>query len=160
MRMRLTRTLVAGAAGAAGAYFLDPERGRTRRAKLTGQLGHATRRFRHRAGARGRYAVGRVEGVAARAVGKGRPEPTSDQELTDLVKAAIARADVPDRQVVVDCASGVVTLRGQVHLAAHGDELRAAVAAIPGVREVRSYLHLAGEPAPNKEPAIQASHRS
>jgi len=54
---------------------------------------------------------------------------------------------------------GRATLRGQVHDGAQMQAVQEAVASAPGVRMVESWLHLPGEPAPNKAASLRASAR-
>ena len=54
---------------------------------------------------------------------------------------------------------GRATLRGQVRDEAQMRAVQEAVASAPGVRTVQSWLHLPGEPAPNKAASLRASAR-
>ncbi len=54
--------LLTGAAGAAAAYLFDPDRGRTRRAKLADQIGALSRKAEGKLGQRTEYAAGVAEG--------------------------------------------------------------------------------------------------
>jgi osmotically-inducible protein OsmY len=57
----------------------------------------------------------------------------------------------PKGEVNVNVEAGVVYLRGELGSQDEIDELVAAAADVDGVREVRSLLHLPGEPVPDKE---------
>ncbi len=146
-----------GAAGAAAAYFLDPARGRARRAQARDQAAAAVRRRREEAGRKARYAQGRAEGAAAQAQGAGRTKPQDDVDVVQSIKQALAALDVPIEDVTVEAVDGLATLRGQVP----DDEAKSAVekaaSGAAGVNEVHSWLHLPGEPAPNKASALRAS---
>jgi hypothetical protein len=123
-------TATAGAAGAAVAYFLDPDRGRARRAQTKDQAAAALRRRKADAEREARYLEGRAEGAAVEARGGGQPRPEDD---------------VDDTQ------------RGQVGSEEEKRRVEEAAGAAAGVREVQSWLHLPGQPAPNKAEALRAS---
>jgi hypothetical protein len=87
---------------------------------------------------------------------------SSDEALKARVHAALMSAkDVPGREITVDAAGGVVTLKGQLS----SDSMRgvaypsailqqsigAVVRAVPGVKDVRFSLQV--EPAPPAAPA-------
>jgi osmotically-inducible protein OsmY len=61
------------------------------------------------------------------------------------------------RDVNVEVVKGTVTLRGQVATPEQQDRLIAEVEKVPGVSSVRSFLHLPGVVAPNKEAAVRSS---
>ncbi|HEX2065040.1 MAG TPA: BON domain-containing protein [Acidimicrobiales bacterium] len=132
----------AGALGAALAYFLDPDRGRSRRA-----------RAKEEAERRARYTQGRVEGAKARSQGFGTPTPVDDVTLAQEVKAALSSLPFSTPDVTVEAVSGKITLRGQLTEQAEIDQATEAVAGVPGVTDVESHLHLPDAPAPNKADA-------
>jgi osmotically-inducible protein OsmY len=150
-------TASAGAAGATVAWLFDPDRGRARRNRMKDQAAAALRRRQAEAEREARYLEGRAEGAAVKARGGGRPRPEDDVDVTHAVRQAFSAAGVPTDDVTVEAVDGVVTLRGQV--ASEDDKRRAEEAAgsAAGVREVQSWLHLPGEPAPNKAEALRAS---
>lgn len=135
-------------------YFLDPDRGRARRARAADQARAAVRRRTRHAARTTRQAVTDTEnhlrGRVVEATGGGRYRPESDVDLREHLHQVMAETGVPTGDVTVDVEHGVATLRGQVGTTSQLDQLVAAVAATPGVLEVQSYLHLPGEPAPNK----------
>lgn len=148
-----------GLAGAAVAYLLDPDRGRARRAQLTDRTGAWSRRARRRAGQQARYHRGQAGGAALRAAEAGRPAPVDDVGVRHEVRQQLSRVGFPTPDVTVDVVDGRATLRGQVHDGAQMQAVQEAVASAPGVRMVESWLHLPGEPAPNKAASLQASAR-
>ena len=150
-------TATAGAAGAAVAYFLDPDRGRARRAQARDQAAAAVRRRKEDAERQARYAQGQAEGVAARAQGGGRPQPEDDRDVVQSVRQALAGLEVPVDDVTVEVVEGVATLRGQVPDEEAKSAVERATGGAAGVQEVQSWLHLPGEPAPNKASALRAS---
>jgi hypothetical protein len=160
MKMRLRRriSLLTGVAlGAAGMYYLDPDRGRSRRVRTRDRIAAKRRRIQREQERVRRYEEGVVEGLAH----AGGPEhgPADDQALVDRVKSELGPTLHADR-VSLDAADGVVELRGELDDPAAIEQLAVRVQAVPGVRAVRSYLHLPGQPAPNKAAALDASRHA
>jgi osmotically-inducible protein OsmY len=154
---RKVRPLVLISAGAAAAYFGDPQLGRTRRVKTKDQVLAACRRAARRLEQKKQYAVNTVSGRAQAAVRSDRSPPPVDKTLVDKVKSEVlGRPEFSGLQVVVDAAEGVVTVRGEVPDAATGAQLENAVAAVRGVQRVENLVHTPGQPAPNKETAVGA----
>lgn len=143
--------------GAVLAYFLDPDRGRSRRARTADQAKAKARRSRQRADAQLRYAEGRLEGVAAKARGAGEMTPADDIDVVQGIKQHLSTLDLRTDGVVVDVNDGVAGLRGEVDDPDGLKKVEVEVSTVPGVQEVRSWLHLPGTPAPNKERALRAS---
>lgn len=150
-------TAMAGAAGAAVAYFLDPDRGRARRNRTKDQAAAALRRRKADAERQARYQEGRAEGAAIEARGGGQPRPQDDVDVTHAVRQAFTAAGASTEDVTVEAVDGVVTLRGQVASEDDKRRLEEAAGSAAGVREVQSWLHLPGQPAPNKADALRAS---
>ena len=148
------RTWIAGALGAALAYFFDPDRGNARRAQAKDQLAARARRAKDDAAAQARYVAGQAEGKVASM--KPSVVATDDSSLRATVESKVLRGDrYPKGEVTVEANDGVVTLRGQVDTADQRDALVAEVSALPGVATVVDHLHLPGEDAANKEPSLQ-----
>jgi BON domain len=145
----------AAAVGAAGMYVFDPDRGHRRRTMLRDRcrsvLRHeyrqANRALRHR----WVYTENRIEGAVIRARGGGRFHPESDADLREHLRQVIANQDFATQDVNVEAVNGVATLRGQVESTEQQQQLIVEVEKVPGVQTVRSFLHLPGVPAPNKE---------
>jgi osmotically-inducible protein OsmY len=151
-------TFFAGAAaGAAAAYFLDPEGGARRRNET-----------RDRALATAKSSASDLAGSAKQAAGKargavhnvrpsmpGRGEAPDDVTLARKVETEIFRAaDAPKGNVSVNAENGVVFLRGVVDDRDMIERLAAEAHAVDGVKEVRNLLHLPGTQAP----AAPATH--
>jgi len=85
------------------------------------------------------------------------PNP-DDNTIRDRVETELfRRAWVPKGNLNIDVVDGVVELRGQLKHQADIDTLIKDARAVQHVKDVRSFLHLPGTPAPNKESAIEAS---
>lgn len=152
--------LVIGAAGgAAASHFLDPDRGRTRRAKAADQLGAAARTSLREAERQLDYTAGRVKGAAVEAAKTFAPERDLDERtLKHKVESEVlGHVDVPTGEVLVSARGGVVELRGQVSTQSQIDEILNRTRDVQGVRGVENLLHLPGQPAPNTAAAEAAS---
>ena len=145
-------TFLAGAAaGAAAAYYLDPQGGARRRNEA-----------RDKAIATAKSGAGDAAGTVKRAAGKargsvsavtpsmpGRGDAPDDVTLARKVETEIFRpADAPKGSVSVNAENGVVFLRGEVEEREWIDRLGADAGKVEGVKEVRNLLHLPGTEAP------------
>ena len=157
---KLRTVFMAGATGAALAYFFDPDMGRTRRTRtrdmLKGRLRRGTDRMER---LRGRVASD-AEGLIRRATHE-VPDDTlhpTDVTLAHKVESEVlGQGEVPKGRILVNVEEGVVVLRGEL-----GDEkairrIERDTRKLPGVSDVRNLIHLPGEPAPNKAAAQSAS---
>lgn len=148
----MVRLVLAGAAGAALAYFLDPVLGRRRRHVARDRLAAAVRRSTERLERMGRAASAEVYGVRQKVAHLGAEEerPPNDAALAQKVETELFRdPHVPKGDININAEYGVVVLRGKVQ---RPDEIRsveATVRRIPGVRGVQNLLHLPGTPAPS-----------
>jgi osmotically-inducible protein OsmY len=85
------------------------------------------------------------------------PNP-QDEEIRDRVASEIlGYPDVPKGQLNINVEGGIVVIRGQVDSQQTIDNIVDLVRAIPDVRDVTSYMHLPGTPAPNKESVLEVS---
>jgi osmotically-inducible protein OsmY len=146
---RRTRTdkkkvAAAGAVGAAGAYFLDPQGGTRRRHmaqdKVMSVFRKGSERARREAGYRKTQAEGKVEALKSKA----RPEKdaANDQTLAERVKSEIFQpADAPKGSVSVNVERGVVYLRGEVPKENDIEKLVKQANSVDGVNGVESLLH-------------------
>lgn len=156
LRTKVLSHALAGAAGALLAYFNDPDRGRARRAQARDQLVSRQHHAMAEADQRARYAKGQLQGVRARAQGFGEMDPVDDHVVKQGIEQAFARTGVDTSDVVIDVANGIAGLRGRVETVADRDHLQRDAATVPGVEMVESWLHLPGEPAPNKAESRRA----
>ena len=157
LRRRLFRFALVSGAGAATAYFFDPDRGRARRAQAKDQAEALIRKRQADADRLARHEANVAQGQAAQAEGAGVPRPQDDVDVVQAVKQVLAGLDADISQVTVESVEGVVTLRGQVESRAGMSAIQEAVGRAPGVIEVQSFLHTPGTPAPNKAASLGAS---
>ena len=157
LRRKVLRMAVVSGAGAAAAYFFDPQSGRARRAQTRDQAQAMLRRREADAERQARHEANVAAGQAAEAQGAGVPRPVDDVEVVQLVKQTLAGVDAETTDVTVESVDRVVTLRGQVPSREAREAVEKAVSETPGVVEVQSFLHTPGTPAPNKAASLRAS---
>jgi osmotically-inducible protein OsmY len=117
-------------------FFLDPARGRRRRALVRDKTTHWARVCADTFGAKRRDAEHRATGLAARVRSAlNRAERVDDDVLVDRVRAQLGRMVSHPRAIDVGAVDGVVRLSGQI-LRAETDDLVRAIERIPGVRQV------------------------
>ncbi|HEU4830151.1 MAG TPA: BON domain-containing protein [Gemmatimonadales bacterium] len=137
-----TGALIAAAGiGAALMYFLDPERGRRRRAVATDKAESLFRSGADQVQRSSVQARDRLTGVVSRTRARFGPDEPTDVQLAERVRAALGHHSnhVHDIEVVV--RDGVVTLAGSVPADELQDVLRAA-RRVRGVNEVHDELNL------------------
>lgn len=127
------RLAVPAGAAVAGALLLPRARAR-----------HALRRLARLLRRRARYVRGRLQGVRYRLSGR-HPDPdVPDTVLADRIRSTLGplekRLDVPRVHVMVE--DHVALLHGEVGAEAEAEDIEVAVAAVPGVQGVESYLHV------------------
>lgn len=85
------------------------------------------------------------------------PDP-DDNTLRDRIESELFRfPEIPKGDININVENGVAVLRGQIKDRATIDMIVDLVRDVENVRDVESYMHVPGEPAPNKESAIEAS---
>jgi osmotically-inducible protein OsmY len=139
------------AAGAAVAYFFDPQNGRRRRALLRDRSAASFRQGFRRLGRAGRAAQAEAYGVSQKAQHlREEPKPTPDDAtLAQKVETEIFRdREVPKGQINVNAENGIVVLRGEVGTSELIRDLEERVRKIQGVQGVENLLHLPGTDAP------------
>ncbi len=157
----LTLMLIGAAGGAAAMYYADPDRGRTRRAQATDQLGAAVRDGLETAEQQIDYRAGQAKGVVAERVDTGDRD-YDDRTLEHKIESEVLGHvdDLASGEVVVIAEDGHVTLRGPVPTQSRIDEIVRRTRDLDGVRSVTNQLHLPGEPAEPSETPIEASHQA
>jgi uncharacterized membrane protein len=145
--MRTNLALLAGGAGfgAALMYFLDPNRGRRRRAYLRDQAVHAGHVLANAADKGARDLRNRAVGTVAAAGSRFRADDASDEVIVERVRAAMGRMISHPHAVRVECFGGRVTLTGPI-LAGEGDRVLRAVIHVRGVKGVEDHLERHAQP--------------
>lgn len=143
---------IAGASvgtGVAIEYFLDPDRGRSRRARARDQAARAVRRANNACAVLVRDLSNRSRGLAATARYRSRDGDVDDDVLEQRVRETIGRHVGHPHAVEVSADGGVVTLRGDV-LRREAKRAAAAVRRVPGVRDVKAEwdAHQSGDGIP------------
>lgn len=120
--------------GAGLMYFLDPVRGRRRRARINEAVQHAQRVERELVGKASRDARHRVQGLTQRVAR--RPESdVSDAVILERVRARLGRAVSHPRAIDVVVIDGRVFLHGPI-LEHEAAPLVAIVRRVPGVQDI------------------------
>jgi osmotically-inducible protein OsmY len=153
--MAIPSFLLGAAAGAAAAWFLDPNDGARRRSVAQDKAFKYARKGASEVEAQAKYAGGVAKGAAVQAApGTGREdagERLNDPALAAKVQSEIFRdADAPKGDVSVNVEDGVVYLRGQVDSPEQISQLEQAARQVEGVTAVENLLHGPGEPAQAK----------
>jgi len=160
--MRVRTFVLGGATGAAIIYFFDPDAGRGRRARFRDQALARLRDVRRRAEGRAfsmrDRAQGRMTGMVSSATDL---RSLDDVTLADRIQSTVFGApDVPSDRINIEVVGGVVRLRGELDSQEEIDDIASRIASVAGVRDVDVLAHLPGRPAPNKEPAVEASRKA
>ncbi len=147
------------AAGAAVEYLFDPDRGRSRRAKVRDKLASGTQRSRSGIETLTRDMAARSGGVVAAARYRVAGRDADDQVLHDRVRETLGRHVSHPRAVHVEVSEGVATLTGDVLVGEEGPACR-AIKRVPGIKARRGALvgtfrpnrgdHAAGRSAPTR----------
>jgi hypothetical protein len=142
--------LLAGAAGATAAFFLDPVSGKRRRSVardwILARARGAAQGGRRAGGFIGARTYGAVQSVRHR---RDAGVPENDQVLAHKVESELFQGnDFPKGQININAENGIVVLRGQVATPDLIQRVEGQVRRIQGVREVENLLHLPGTPAP------------
>lgn len=151
--------------GAGLMYFLDPDRGRRRRALVRDQVVHSAHVGKDAVGATRRDVAHRAAGVMARMRGAVQGAPVDDVVLADRVRAQLGRFVSHPHAIEVAVSDGIVALRGPI-LMAEVPRLISAIERVRGVREVVDALEAhaeagdvpalqGGGPVPGTLPAIR-----
>ncbi|HEY3206336.1 MAG TPA: BON domain-containing protein [Gaiellaceae bacterium] len=140
---------LAGAIGAALAYFFDPDNGRRRRKILADKSAKYVRRAGQQVRGAGTQARGLKE-KATQLEEQEKPQP-DDVTLARKVETEIFRdSDVPKGEINVNAEDGVVYLRGEVTQPDMIEDLETKARNVQGVLGVENLLHTPGQEAPAK----------
>jgi osmotically-inducible protein OsmY len=129
--------------GAGIAYLLDPDRGRSRRARLADQATARGRGAAKTAQQAFEYQKGVMKGAAHDLAQRFQPETAYDDEtLIQKVRSeALGYWDGPD-SVEIDITNGVVTVSGSVHDTAEHDRLLALIEDVDGITMIEDRVDL------------------
>jgi len=125
--------------GAGLMYFLDPDRGRRRRALLRDQLVAGVHKLGDAVDATSRDLSHRAHGVWAEGSHLVKHEKVSDEVLTARVRSRLGRAVSHPHAIQVIAEDGHVSLVGPV-LASEVDDLLSCIKHVRGVTEVENRL--------------------
>ncbi len=143
--MSRLRTFVIGAfSGCVVVYFLDPNRGRTRRSELVQGAVRISQRAQRTVARRTSIAAGRARGLVQRAKHRDVADRhPSDEKLLDRVRSELFRSpEIPKGQVNVNVEHGTVFLRGHVDSQAMRTRIEAASRAVQGVIDVENLINV------------------
>ena len=143
--------MAGAAAGAAAAYFLDPQGGARRRHETRDKTLATVKHGAQDAAGTAKQAAGKARGVVHDVTPKmpGRGGSPDDVSLARKVETEIFRsADAPKGSVSVNAENGVVFLRGTVEEREWIERLGTEAEKVDGVEAVRNLLHLPGTEAP------------
>jgi uncharacterized membrane protein len=129
-------------AGALTMYYLDPDRGRRRRVTLRDSFVHGRHVSARFFGRFRRDLANRAEGTLAETKRRLRRDDATDETLQQRVRTVLGRVVSHPQAIEVRCKDGSVELSGWI-MTWELDDLRHAVRAVRGVREVTSCLHTA-----------------
>jgi hypothetical protein len=137
--------LAAMGLGAGLMYFVDPQRGRRRRALVRDKFAHALSISADAADTTARDLVHRMAGTIARLRGALRRRATDDVVLCERVRARLGRVVSHPHAIDVKATAGRVMLSGPI-VQAEAKKLVRAVERVDGVREVVNALEEHEEP--------------
>lgn len=141
-------------AGALAMYYLDPERGRRRRVRLSDGLTHCGYESRKFAGRFRRDLQHRLEGTLADAKSLFRREEVSDEILKERIRSILGRRLSHPDVVEIKAKQGDIELTGRV-MAREAGGIQRAVESVRGVKAVSVCLKTAEGP----EKPTQASRQ-
>ncbi len=134
----MSRIFTGIALGAAGAFMLDPQQGRRRRALLRDKVVRGVREGREFGDAAAKDLRARAQGAVAqvRALGGG---PVTDEVLVSRARAKLGRFVAHPHALKIVAHGGMLTLTGDVLAGEHPSLVR-AILAVPGVKDVDDRL--------------------
>ena len=149
------------ALGACAAYFLDPDRGRQRRALVRDRSSRLWRRANEVVEVTRRDVEQRAQGIAARARGLlEQQHPVPDGVLVERIRAAMGRCVSHAHAIRVTAEDGWVTLEGPI-LSREVQGFVRRVRRFPGVRGVgnRLEVHTPAEDVPELRVGVAMQQR-
>ncbi|MPZ53417.1 MAG: BON domain-containing protein [Acidimicrobiia bacterium] len=140
--MGMFKFLLAAAAGAGVVYLFDPDRGRSRRARLSDQVSARTREGMAKTRQQADYQAGVARGAVHDAVDRITPDDSIDDAtlLQKVRSEALGPSGVSTGSVDVAVEDGVVIFRGKVPADGSAVRLVELTSAVEGVTEIRNEL--------------------
>ena len=132
---RLTGFLMGTAIGMALMYLLDPDRGRSRRARLADKAAAGARDIAEAVATGVEYQKGVVKGAVHEVADSMRPERQFDDEtlLQKVRSEAVGRLNGSTSDLEIDISNGEVRLSGSLSSAAERDRLIDLIRQVEGV---------------------------
>lgn len=133
-------SLAAGIAlGATAMYLLDPDRGRSRRARLEDMALRRVRKAEREAAGLGEDLVNRARGVIAKAGAVANCfTPVDDETLADRVRSRLGHITRHAHTIDSSVSHGVVRLKGTLESEEERLKLMQEVARVPGVKALEA----------------------
>lgn len=142
---RVTFFTIAAGIGAALAYLFDPDRGRSRRAKLADQSAARARDVVETAKAKAEYQKGVAKGVIHEAKDSLRPEQDyDDRTLLQKVKSEALGYWPESGSIEVDITEGMVRVSGSVANESDRERLIEMIRKVEGVGLIDDRLRVEG----------------
>jgi osmotically-inducible protein OsmY len=148
----MIRYVLTALAGAALAFFLDPDRGAYRRNTARDRFLGTTRRGGDVVSRTGRKLASETYGATQKLKHRGsETEPENDEVLVSKVMSEAFRdRDLPKGRVNINAVDGIVYLRGELDDTDQIKEIEARVRRVSGVRDVANLLRHPGTPLPER----------
>jgi uncharacterized membrane protein len=150
------RMLIGASIGATAMYYLDPARGRSRRALAENQLVHLGHKSRRAAAVAGRDLYNRAVGAGAALRSTLATAAPDDDVLEARVRSCLGRIVSHAASVHVEARDGTVTLSGPI-LESEVTRLITCVRRVRGVKDVRNELEVHAEAG--RVPGLQGDSR-
>lgn len=136
----LLSSIGATATAAAMMFFLDPKRGRRRRALVRDKTFHFTRDAGTSLGRASRDLGNRTRGVAATTWSCVRPHASPDDDvLAERVRSKLGRVVSHPRAIEVSVRDGIVALRGDI-VQSEVPHVMRRIYSVPDVKDVRNEM--------------------
>lgn len=141
---------LASAGGALLMYLLDPDRGRSRRAKLADQTGGTVRTVGRKAERLSRFAGAEAHGKRQKLAHLKEEKKTyDDATLAQKVRSELfSSRGMPRAPINISAEAGTVVLVGEVDRPSLIKKAERLVRKMEGVSDVKNLLHASGTPAP------------
>lgn len=132
---RFTSVLLGAAVAAVVAYLFDPDRGRSRRARLADQAAAGLREAKETVKAKAEYQQGVLKGAVHDVKEVVTPDDRfSDEKLLEKVRSeAVGRLNGSTSNLVIDITDGKVRLSGSLESAEERERLLELISKVEGV---------------------------